>query len=443
MKKLFLTLATVLFVISLFSTTSWATNGMNMIGYDTISSGMGGADEAVPSGSTATAENPANIVVEDGQSMSFNLSLLMPNLSMSNATPAGSNDVDGEAQIFPLPEISYASKIGDSKFTWGLGIFAQGGMGVDFQELNTGFGNQDDLFSNVAYLKVSPTLAYQPIDSLSIGASVHVGYAAISYEFYKNTSFFDPGADQTPMTQDDILFPGQKLENATSYGYAGRIGLNYSPIENLYFGASYSMKADLELEEGELTMNFNSLGMGRVKYDATIDGFTWPAQYDAGVAYYAFDERLLLAFDVTFIQWSDAIKEVTVNGKNPDNAMLPENMQTMELNFPFFWEDQTVFAFGTSFDVSDAFTLRAGVNISESPVKDEYLSPLFPAIIENHVTLGFGYNNGGFRFDVAFEKALEASQTNNNTNQMENPFGPGVEVKHDQNTIHMMLSYAW
>ena len=41
--------------------------------------------------------------------------------------------VDGEDQIFPLPYIAYASRLGEtSPWTLGFDFFAQGGMGVDF-----------------------------------------------------------------------------------------------------------------------------------------------------------------------------------------------------------------------------------------------------------------------------------------------------------------------
>ena len=42
-------------------TPAFATNGMNMIAYDAVSAGMGGADAAMEAGCTSVAANPANL----------------------------------------------------------------------------------------------------------------------------------------------------------------------------------------------------------------------------------------------------------------------------------------------------------------------------------------------------------------------------------------------
>ena len=70
------------------------------------------------------------------------------------------------------------------------------------------------------------------------------------------------------------------------------------------------------------------------------------------------------------------------------------------------------------------------------------MNPLFPATIEDHLTVGFGYLVGNKVWDFAIERAFEADVTNNNPNPMVNPFGPGSQVKHDQWTVAVGLSWA-
>ena len=70
---------TLLALLLLFSPTlALATNGMNMIGYGAVSSGMGGADLAIVDNASAMNINPAGICECATPELSFGLSLLMP-----------------------------------------------------------------------------------------------------------------------------------------------------------------------------------------------------------------------------------------------------------------------------------------------------------------------------------------------------------------------------
>ena len=74
------------------SSTAHATNGMNMIAYDAVSAGMGGADAAVETGCTAVAANPANLSTLCKSSVVVNLSLLAPKIGFANTTMSGANE---------------------------------------------------------------------------------------------------------------------------------------------------------------------------------------------------------------------------------------------------------------------------------------------------------------------------------------------------------------
>ena len=81
-----------------------------------------------------------------------------------------------------------------------------------------------------------------------------------------------------------------------------------------------------------------------------------------------------------------------------DAAVAPENGgfsgQVLEAVLLQNWEDQTVLALGASCEVSEALRLRAGFNRASNPVPETYLNALFPAIVEQHLTMGAGYSVG-------------------------------------------------
>jgi long-chain fatty acid transport protein len=132
--------------------------------------------------------------------------------------------------------------------------------------------------------------------------------------------------------------------------------------------------------------------------------------------------------------------KITVKGSNPDAA---SPMSTVEMPFTFTWADEWVTAVGAEYRATPALTLRGGWNHGESPVPDQTLNPLFPAITTQHVSAGLGWTFGANTLNVAVERALEATQTNSNTDQNVNPFGPGAFVDHSQWTLSLGFSKAF
>lgn len=437
MKKICTALLAASLVVTMSPRPGLATNGMDMIGYGFRSSGMGGADVAVDSDATSVGGNPA-LINGSPRSATIGVSVLMPDLGLSHNVPTGPatavvDEVDGEAQYFPMPTLGYAHKLGQSPFTLGLGLYAQGGMGVDFQDVNTGMGTKDELTSNVSFMRLNPILAYQAAEWLSLGATAMVGYAQCEFSMYPET--FYPG-----------VFAGMDVESLSSMGYAGRVGAQVKLGPMVRLGATYTSESNIELEDGTLTMNFGSMG-GKVDYDVQMDEFTWPQEFEAGIAVLPV-KGLTVAADVKWINWSATIDKptLTVSGgpagmEKPfrDASGNPTDTMVFDMN----WDDQVVYAIGAEYAVNGTHTLRAGFNYGKNPVPDDNLSPLFPAIVEKHVTLGYGLNLGKWAVDLAYEYAFENDQTNDNTNPAVNPFGPGLELTHAQNTVHAQISYRY
>jgi long-chain fatty acid transport protein len=149
---------------------------------------------------------------------------------------------------------------------------------------------------------------------------------------------------------------------------------------------------------------------------------------------------LTLAADAKWINWSDAVKRPVLKLSSPDSAGVPANI---EVPFAMNWDDQWVFAIGVEYAINPVHTVRVGYNYGKSPVPDDFVNPLFPAIVEQHATLGYAATMGRWIFDLAYEHAFEKSQTNLNATPAENPFGPGLEVSHSQNTITASATYRY
>ena len=89
---------------------------------------------------------------------------------------------------------------------------------------------------------------------------------------------------------------------------------------------------------------------------------------------------------------------------------------------------------GASVELSEQFTLRFGGNFASNPVPDTYLNCLFPAIVKNHLTAGFGWKlNDRSSVDLSYTHGFEVDIVN----------GSGSGVSHSQNNLQVMYSYRF
>ena len=430
MKKLFAVLGTTALLGAIAVAPAGATNGMDMIGYGTRSIGMGGADVAVAGDAGNVSGNPAAVSEASPSSANIGLTLLMPTMSVTHNTPAGPDAVDGEAQYFPMPQIGYVHRLKDTPLAIGFGLYAQGGMGVDFQGLNTGMSaTPDELTSQVSFMRLNPLLSFKVNESVTLGGTLMIGYSQCKFSMYPETYW--AGADGTPGTGDD--FAGMDVNGLKSFGFAGRVGAQVKLGPMVRLGAMYTSESTIKLDGGDAQLNFGAM---KVKYDAEMQDFTWPQEVEAGVAVTP-AKGLTVAFDVKWINWSAAIDQPVLKISNPNQ---PVAMTSRDITFDMAWEDQWVYAIGVEYAFNAMSTLRAGYNYGKSPVPDANLNPLFPATVEQHATLGYGLTLGQWAINLAYEHAFENTQVNNNAANM---FGAGLEVSHSQNTVSLDATYRY
>jgi long-chain fatty acid transport protein len=414
-----------------------ATNGMYLAGYGSEVAGRAGTNLAVADRALGLQANPAGIAQLQGQHFSVDLQTLSPTLHYGG-DPFG-NAIDGKHNLFEMPSLSYVSGAHGSPWTWGLGLISQGGMGATFEGYTTPFGTKDGTYSEVRFLTFTPTVAYAVNEDLAIGVSGNAGYSDVKFRFFPNTSYYNNnGTPQNPA--DDVGFFGANLaDRAKAFNTSARLGLMWAATPQVQVGAIYQTKTQGKYKHGTLALNQSAIGLGEVKYDAVVDGFTWPEQYGAGVQLRLLP-RAMLAFDVRRYNWSDAISKIEVRGSNPDKAS-PVTAPVMP--FVFDWKDVWAFGVGGEYRLREALTLRGGWNFGENPVPANTLNPLFPAITTQHATLGCGYTWAGNTVNLALERAFEVTQKNTNPDPNVNPFGPGATVSHSQWTFSVGFSRAF
>jgi long-chain fatty acid transport protein len=244
---------------------------------------------------------------------------------------------------------------------------------------------------------------------------------------FPNTSFAGP---PTP-------FFGFKLEDMSDFSVGFKLGVMYKPNDRLTLGAAYNNKVKLDFE-GRMKTNLSALGLGTVTYrDAEAKNIDQPQEFGIGAAVKATD-KLLLAVELNWIDWSDAVTTGIITASNPDNPAAPPTLKSAIDNN---WRDQYVIATGMAYEWSDRTIFRAGYNYGRNPIPNDHLNPLLNTIAVNHLTLGFGHAfSNAWRIDGAFEWDLRNKEEYTNPQL---PFGQDAEEVGELFALYFHVSRHW
>jgi long-chain fatty acid transport protein len=148
-----------------------------------------------------------------------------------------------------------------------------------------------------------------------------------------------------------------------------------------------------------------------------------------GLAWQA-NARTLLAADVRDVMWSSSMNTVTI--VTPGGPV----------GFKQDWNDQVVLALGLSYKFTDAFTGRIGYNHAKDPIPSQFVNYLWPAIVEDHYTAGFGYaidKQSEINFGLSYVPQVTVTGTGATP-----PNGNGgITIEHSQVNWQLMYSYKF
>jgi len=418
---LFTRLSGVALLFALFNPLAFATNGINLIGFGTESTLMGGADIAVARDTSALNTNPAGLTQIHGQAFDGFASGLRT-FDLTHKDSFG-NEKHADNEYTFLGGGGYAASLNSVPCTAGVGLFSQGGAGGVFKNINTAFGNRDDMSSLFGIAKVIPGIGCKINDAWSVGASLAVTYAGVKQKFFPDTSV---GA---------APFAGYKLDDASALKVGFKLGVQYRVNPSLTLAAAYTEKTELPLTDGELNANYSGMGLGVVKYrNASVTGLALPREVALGVAFKPV-EAWLLSFKVNWINWADAVKSVTLRATDPENALASAAYQIVTAGD---WKNQWVFASGLAYNWNELTTIYAGHNYGKNPIPSQNSSPLLAGILEHHITLGAARQiSPQWRLTGGVEYMLPVKEN------YTSPLFGNAEVRNEALFLHLMLSRRW
>lgn len=416
----------------LASASAQAGNGLNVIGFGGESEMMGGADVAIARDTSALATNPAGLVQIRGSALDVFASPFY-SIDVGHQDSVG-NDAESNTKTGFIGGGGYARRL-NSDVVAGIGLFTQGGVGYAYDDFDSGFGATGDLTSLFGTVKLVPGAACRINEQLSLGAGLNLTYTSARQKLFPDASIRN---DEVPAAS----FYGSRIDGLKSFGLGYKLGLRYEPGKKWAVGLSFGSKVPLDLKDGEMTVNYQALGQGRVKYrDTRIDGLATAQDVSLGLAYTP-DSRWLASLELSWLDWSAAVGEIRSTAKNPggnpDPALVPARIESVTA---VDFRDQLVIALGASWQWTEQTRLRGGFNYGRSPVTKRNLNPLFAVIAEPHYTLGLAQ-----ALSPVWDLDLGVQYQPHRTERYSNPAAPFTQDAEERNEaiyLSMGLSRRW
>jgi len=410
----------------LSATSSFATNGYQLIGIGSYQKSLAGAITALPGSNMTAVTNPAGML-RIGHRADFSMEAFMPDRS-TDFTAFGGNKVDSSSEIYGIPAIGWNGPVGSrGDMVFGGGMYGTSGMGVDYGSTSMQPGVYWDAYSSIAFWQMAPALAWQVAEKLSLGASINIDFQQVAFQQRMLADTDSDGQGDTVVNNFDLS------RGASAFGFGLSLGILYDLNEMVTLGASYKSKqffTDLEyqLAYGDIDMSAfpggGPLPAGTYKLD-----LDFPQQAAVGIAVHATD-AFTIAADIKWINWSDTMDKLAVKG--PGGIEVPMDPG---------WDDQIIFAIGLAYRVNDRFNLRAGFNYGESPIDEASAANnmILPAVVETHYTVGADYTLNehwdiGCHYMYVPENSIIAGPGTS---------APGVEISLSEQSFGINLGYRF
>jgi len=329
---------------------------------------LGGAFVGIADDASAIYFNPAGLVF---QKKAFNFSIdgfyIWPTheYTMPTGTKAQSK------YNIPLPQIFLTYRTSE-KITLGIGMYVPyAGGGVDWKKDQLGF----PLESYLAIYAISPTLAYQISDELSLGFNLiyYRGIHKLNTE-YTLYEFAPP-----------VPMEAEENGSALSAGF----GLIFKPSEKISLGMSIRGPAKMKLS-GITSLNYGGL---KLNLDSETS-YNLPWDVEVGLSYKV-TENFLLATSVQYTMWS-ALDKVKKTIKSFPLIGDVKKVEDMDFKNILTWRA------GFEYILPQGIALRAGIGLDRYATPEETLN--ITNIDVNKLTLlgGIGYKAGRMQIDFTY-----------------------------------------
>lgn len=343
---------------------------------DAMASAYAGA-AASDNDASYLAYNPASSAGVSETDISTSLVSILPgsSASYSTATSSASTPVGGSKtpggfiSDALVPAFGLRQRLSD-RLTLGLSITAPWGLRTDYPA--TWAGRYYAQKSELLTVNITPSLAYQILPELTLGAGVQIEYAKGTLTSAIDTGTLAalngiPGA--MPGGQDSFA-----RVSGTNWTVGYSLGAMLRPAAGLTLGIAYRSSLQQDLS-GPLTFTLDSAGMGATIRSLTglftnthqKTPLTMPDMITSGVRFDISDQWTALA-ELDWTHWSRVRQLIVL----PANPAQPNDMTNLR------WKNTLFGSFGLEYRAGHSWTYKAGVAYDQNPSSDATREPRIP-----------------------------------------------------------------
>jgi long-chain fatty acid transport protein len=437
-----------------------ATDVFRLEGYGAVSRSMGGTAVAHDVGPAGMMTNPATLsLMSDGDQALIGLDLVTTDINVKNKDTGESVSSDTHSNNrgpYMAPEAAFTKRIG--AWSFGVGAFAQGGLGVEYGSDSflskdvlghpTGLANS----SRLLVLNIPFAASFQATDKLTFGGSIDAMWQGLNLDLLLTTSqvgsLYMNGRANGSLV-DNVLLPNlahitgahfsltkdQYLGSGVdAWGYGGKLGMLYKATPETTLGASYSFKSQMDDMEGRATLTavFDSGAQVPIGGKIRIKDFQMPAHLDLGVSQRLSSQWMVTA-DISRMFWKDAMKDIKV-------AFVADSGLDINILLPQDYKDQTILSLGTAYDLNDSLTLRGGLRLATQALRSSTLFAVIPATPTKHLSAGLTYSfSKQTKLDFAYSHAFKETMDNTSLPNT----SASIEVTHAQDNATVNFRYSF
>lgn len=238
---------------------------------------------------------------------------------------------------FLLPHAYLVQPIGESGFTFGMGIAPEFGIGSKYR--NDWDLNWNTTKTTVEGLSISPNIAYEITDDWSVAAGFRLLY--VSFEQHQCPYVYNSGL---PLAQANARLKGDN--NWSDWGW--EVSTRYKILDNLSVGAMYRSYVDTRVR-GKLrtrARSVNAQNIDRLADGAVVQAVGGLENYQQMMMYAPAQLGAIKAQAVQSIQQQLASGVAANNGDAGANVRLPQSVsvginwdatETVHLGYTMMW----------------------------------------------------------------------------------------------------------
>ncbi len=402
MKKLF-----AFFASSLIATAAMA-EGYQVNTLSTRQLGMGHTGTALHLGSESMIFNPAGLTSLDS-SLEVTGSLTGIFATAKAILPDGSEYTTDNKASTPM-SATVGFSIYDN-FKAGVAFYTPYGSGINWTDNWPGACLNQSV--SLKTYTLQPTLAWEPIKGLSIGAGLMITWGNVDLSkglvepasFNKMQQMLIATGQMSPdmyYEYDDTTIPASvNLKGSAKVAYGVHAGVMWDINKKWTVGFSYRSKMMMKVNSGLATVRYanpqaqgilsSSVGLlNQGQFEAEMP---CAAVYNFGISYKPIP-NLVVAFDAQLTGWN-AYQYLDINFL--DESLAGYN-QHIEKDYSNSW----TFKLGAQYGITPRMDLRLGLMIDTTPVCPNHYNPETPGCTKIEPSLGFSFRPiKNFSIDLA------------------------------------------